>query len=358
TFVRAAVVPAGPPTAAKPRRVPVAVLAVVGLCIAALLPLGILALVNSPETAPPTTVAAPPPHVEPKPELSAAGFNSGGVVSPGGLDAYRGMGAWIDLYDYVIRTQLDAAATAADLKRRGVRTLYMQTGRWNIPADIANASAASVIIEAAHAQGISVVGWYLPGFADLERDVRASLAVLSFRTPSGQGFDGFAADIEDNRAVGRRLAAFNAGVAAYSAKLRAEAPPGAVLGAIVPDAKNNLRAPGLWAGFPWPAIAHEYDVVMPMAYWSVVKRGCTAGTSNAEAYMREVMSLTQGQMGTSKPMHPIGGIANCTTATEIEEYVNVGLEQGWIGGSIYDVLTTNANPHGEGMWQHLRRFNP
>jgi hypothetical protein len=338
--------------------VPVAVVAVVGLCIAALLPLGIVALVEGPEAATPTTVAAAPPHVEPKPELSAAGLNGGGVVSPGGLDAYRGMGAWIDLYDYVIRTQIDAAATAADLKRRGVRTLYLQTGRWNIPVDIANASAASALIEAAHAQGISVVGWYLPGFADLERDVRASLAVLNFRTPAGQGFDGFAADIEDNRAVGGRLAAFNAGVAAYSAKLRREAPPGAVLGAIVPDAKNNLRAPGLWAGFPWPDIAREYDVVMPMAYWSVVKRGCTAATSNAEAYMREVMSLTQGQMGTPKPLHPIGGIADCTTAREIEEYVNVGLEQGWIGGSIYDVLTTNANPHGEGMWQHLRRFNP
>jgi hypothetical protein len=328
--------------------------------VALLLPLGMVALrkgVGRTATVPEVR-GADPTHVERSSrELAAAGMRGDGPVSPGGMDAYRGMGAWIDLYDYVLRTHMDAGAMAANLKQRGVRTIYLQTGRWNLPGDIADATAAAAVVEAAHANGISVVGWYLPGFADIGRDVRASLAVIGFRTPSGQGFDGFAADIEDNRAVGRRLAAFNAGVAAYSVKLRSEAPSGSVLGAIVPDAKNNMRAPGLWAGFPWPEIAREYDVVMPMAYWSVVKRGCAAG-SNAEAYMREVMSLTQSQMGTPKPMHPIGGIADCTTAKEIEEYVNVGVEQGWLGGSIYDVLTTNASPHGEGMWEHLRRFNP
>jgi hypothetical protein len=203
-----------------------------------------------------------------------------------------------------------------------------------------------------------VVGWYLPGFADLDRDVNASLAVLNFRTPSGQSFDGFAADIEDNRAVGGRLAAFNAGVAAYSVKLRASAPSGVTLGAIVPDAKNNMRAPGLWAGFPWQEIARQFDVIMPMAYWSVIKRGGCAGGLNADAYMREVTSRTQAHMGTPKPMHPIGGIADCTTPKEVEEYVNVGTQEGWVGGSLYDVLTTNGSPWGERMWEHLRRFNP
>ena len=201
-----------------------------------------------------------------------------------------------------------------------------------------------------------MVGWYLPGFADLDRDMAGSLAVINFRTPAGHAFDGFAADIEDNRAVGGVLTAFNAGVAGYSAKLRAAAPPGAVLGAIVPDAKNNLRAPGLWAGFPWPEIARDYDVVMPMAYWSVTKPVCRAGL-DAEAYMKEVISLTQALMGTSKPMHPIGGIADCTTGGVVEQYVDVGIQQGWLGGSLYDTLTTDGSPWSERMWEQLRRFD-
>jgi hypothetical protein len=306
----------------------------------------------------PTIDDISPGHREVSRELSAASVRGGlsVAVSPGGLDPYRGLGAWIDLYDYGTDHPIDAAAMAAELQRRGVRTVYLQTSRWSSPTHFDNPGGASAIIEQAHARGIRVVGWYLPGFADLDRDVAGSLAVSNFRTPAGHAFDGFAADIEDNRAVGGVLTAFNAGVAGYSAKLRAAAPPGAVLGAIVPDAKNNLRAPGLWAGFPWPEIARDFDVVMPMAYWSVTKPACRAGL-DADAYMKQVVSLTQALMGTSKPMHPIGGIADCATGAEVEQYVNLGLQQGWLGGSLYDTLTTDGSPWRERMWEQLRRFD-
>jgi hypothetical protein len=153
-----------------------------------------------------------------------------------------------------------------------------------------------------------VVGWYLPGFADVDRDIRASAAVLTYATPDGQRFDGFAPDIEDRSAIeqaGRRtatvsvppsrscrrsctatvvtdlpasevLARFDAGVAEYSRRLR-RLVGGATLGAIVPDARNDQRAPDSWTGFPWPEIAARYDAVLPMTYWSVVKpAGCPA----------------------------------------------------------------------------------
>jgi hypothetical protein len=302
-----------------------------------------------------------PGHNEPPRALAAASLPGGAsvAVSPNGLDPYRGLGAWIDLYDYGTARPLeaqDAAVTAAMLQNRGVRTIFMQTSRWNLPGQINSPDVAAAFIEQAHARGMKVVGWYLPGFADVDRDVASSLAVLSFRTPSGQAFDGFAADIEDNKAVGGMLAAFNGGVATYSAKLRAAAPAGAVLGAIVPDAKNNMRAPGLWAGFPWPEIARAYDVVMPMAYWSVIKPACRSSL-DATAYMKEVVARTQALMGTTKPMHPIGGIADCTTGAEVEQYVNLGLEQGWLGGSLYDTLTTDRSPWAEHMWEQLRRFD-
>jgi len=64
------------------------------------------------------------------------------------------------------------------------------------------------------------------------------------------------------------LSRFNAGIAEYSSRLR-QLEGGATLGAIVPDAKNNQRAPEYWAGFPWPQIAARYDVVLPMASWAL-----------------------------------------------------------------------------------------
>lgn len=339
----------------------VAVAALV-VCLPILVP-GALVGARKMQAAPPAPVIddTAPGHQEAPQELSAASLPGGSsvAVSPTGLDPYRGLGAWIDLYDYGAARPLgaqNAAVTAAALQSRGVRTIFLQTSRWNSPTHLDSPDVAAAIVEQAHARGIRVVGWYLPGFADVDRDVASSLAVLSFRTPAGQAFDGFAADIEDNRAVGGSLASFNGGVATYSAKLRAAAPAGAVLGAIVPDAKNNIRAPGLWAGFPWPEIAREYDVVMPMAYWSVIKPACRSGL-DADAYMKEVVARTQTLMGTDKPMHPIGGIADCTTGGEVEQYVNLGLQQGWLGGSLYDTLTTDGSPWAERMWEQLRRFN-
>lgn len=302
-----------------------------------------------------------PPHREapgPPPlplSVSAVEVHTASVAGTGSVDVYQGLGAWVDLYDYAFEQRADPAATVGELERRGVQTLYLQTSRWNLPTDIFDPADVSRFIEQAHARGIKVVGWYLPGFANLDRDIRGSLAVLRFVTPSGQRFDGFATDIEDARAVGNRLGLFNHGIAEYSRRLRAAVPPGSAIAAIVPDAKNNMRAPGNWAGFPWRAMADFYDVIMPMAYWSVTKTKCSR-VMDVQQYMREVVARTEWLMGKAKPMHPIGGIADCLTHQEVAAYVNIGKQQGWLGASLYDLLTTNRNPSREALWAELGRF--
>jgi len=203
------------------------------------------------------------------------------------------------------------------------------------------------------------VGWYLPGFADLERDVRRSLAVLTFRSPSNSGFDGFAPDIEDSTEVGGDQGRFNAGIAEYSRRLRASVPPGTVLGAIVPDARNNERAPGGWAGFPWPEVGHNFDVILPMAYWSVTKDPATCRTIQVDAasYIRDVVAKTTALMGMERPMHPIGGIADCNTAEEIAGYAAAVRDTGSLGGSIYDFVTNNDTPLKDALWGALGSIN-
>ena len=39
------------------------------------------------------------------------------------------------------------------------------------------------------------------------------------------------------------------------------------------------------------------------------------------------------------------------------QYVDVGIQQGWLGGSLYDTLTTDGSPWSERMWEQLRRFD-
>ena len=69
------------------------------------------------------------------------------------------------------------------------------------------------------------------------------MAVINFKTPNGQHFDGLAPDIEDKSAVNHNVAAFDAGIVAYSRALRAATGANVALGAIVPDAVNNERLP-------------------------------------------------------------------------------------------------------------------
>jgi hypothetical protein len=309
-------------------------------------------------SAQPTPTPRPSPVAFSEP-AEPVGLAPAPVPPADGLVAYRGLGAWVDHYDYGRPGTLPPAAILDELVRRGVRTLYLQTGRWASTGDIDNPEAMGAFVDLAHQRGIKVIGWYLPGFGDLDRDIRRSLAVLSFRSPSGGAFDSFAPDIEDATAVGNDRGRFNAGIAEYSRRLRASVPQGTVLGAIVPDAKNNERARGGWAGFPWPEIGRSYDVILPMAYWSVTKdpAACRTIQMDAAGYIKDVVSKTNTQMGIERPMHPIGGIADCNTAEEIAAYAGGLRDTSSIGGSLYDFVTNDDSPLRDALWGALESVN-
>jgi hypothetical protein len=228
----------------------------------------------------------------------------------------------------------------------------------------------------------------VPGFADIDRDLRASLAVFNYRTPSGQYFDGFAPDIEDFNAVkeaSRRtitvparshkgcsrhctttavvdapysqvLTQFNAGIVEYSRRLRQAVGPSTTLGAIVIDAVINRHQPPTWPDFPWAQIAKNYDVVLPMAYWSVSKpESCPA--QDAGPYIRDLVATTEALMGTPRPIHVIGGIGDCLSPLDVSTYVDAAKSSGSIGGGLYSLITIYRNRDQEAFWQALSRFN-
>ena len=301
-----------------------------------------------PTTEPPTTAApAPPPPTtakpRPRPAVTAAPRRAPARPTPppavGGVAAYAGLGAWVDVFDWssqfskgnptVGPAQVDRMASL------GVQTLYIQAARWDSASgDVVEPERLRPIIQRAHAKGIRVVVWYLPTFVDVNADLRRLLAI------AGLGVEGLAVDIESREVQdpgerSRRLVEL-------SDRLRA-ALPGRTLGAIVfPPTGMEVINPSYWPGFPWAGIAHDYDVWLPMAYWSgrTPESGWKDGYRYTADNVRRVRNNIKNQ---AAPVHPVGGVADKVSTAEVQGMVRAVVETASIGGSLYDYNTTAAD---------------
>lgn len=250
------------------------------------------------------------------------------------IAAFCRLGAWVDHYD----VGLDPAASARDLASHRVGTLYLQTARFSDGADLVRPELLGRWLQAAHAAGLRVVGWYLPGYGRwLERDVRRTLAVAGFQGPGGQRFDALAVDIE-HREGARDRPAFNAGVATHLERVRRALGTDYPIGAIVPAPRGMARYAARWAGFPWRSIARHADVVQTMGYWSY-RRGCRGGLGNCP-YPYTTANLADAARLTGLPVHVIGGVADAVTAADVAEFVRAARDARAVGASLYDYATT------------------
>ena len=295
------------------------------------------------EPAAPARDLGPPPlarAARPKPAAPAPARRA---VRPG-VDVYRGVGAWVDMYD---PAELGNPWPAlVEMQRRGVRTLYFETASWRVPKalDFKDEQAVELFLDEAHALGIKVVAWYLPGFDDLRTDLRRSRAVLDYETPRGhQRFDGFAIDIESQRV--RAVPARNAALMSYTRSLRRYAGKDYALGAITPDLRSTMVSPGLWPGFPYRAAARLYDVFLPMAYSSYRGRGASFVYSYSRTNVSTVRALT------GRPVHLIGGLTDALSDAEAAGAVRGARDGGAIGASFYDFAI-----HQDGAWRALSLF--
>ena len=257
---------------------------------------------------------------------SAAPAQAGADISP-----YAAPGAWIDIYERTPFTRPEE--TVARLAASGVRTVYIETANWRQRprVDIVHPEATDRLIEAAHANGMRAVAWYLPSFADHARDLRRSLAAITHRTPLGQGFDSFALDIESNQV--RNVARRNAATLRLSQDIRAAVGPDYALGAIVPDQRSTAPTMSLWPQFPYAALAPSYDVFLPMTYSTFRVRGATA----VYRYTRANIDHIRAQLGLlQRPIHLIGGLSNRLNAREARAVAKAARDGGAIGASFYN----------------------
>jgi hypothetical protein len=293
--------------------------------------------------------AAPAHDLGPPPLARAPALQKPAAAAPAravrpGVDVYRGVGAWVDMYD---PAELGNPWPAlAEMQSRGVRTLYFETASWRVPKalDFKDEQAVELFLDEAHALGIKVVAWYLPGLDDLRTDLRRSRAVLDYETPRGhQRFDGFAVDIESQRI--RAVPARNAALMRYTRALRRYAGSGYALGAITPDLRSATVSPGLWPGFPYRAAARYYDVFLPMAYSSYRGRGA----GYVYPYSRSNVSTVRALTG--RPVHLIGGLTDALSASEAAAVVRGARDGGAIGASFYDFAI-----HQDDAWRALELF--
>jgi hypothetical protein len=256
---------------------------------------------------------------------------------------YDGLGTWIDIYSPSFRA--DPGRLAAALERRGVQTLFVETGNYKQRVDVVRPAQVGRLVDAAHARGISVVAWYLPGLTSPARDLRRSLAAIAFRTSRGERFDSFALDIEaslvrdaDERT--RRLLAL-------SARLRAAVGRAYALGAIIPSPVGMRLLPRYWPRFPYAALTRAYDAVLPMAYFSHRARGPAAVARYVQTSLRIIRTESADP---TVPIHVIGGLSGAVGTNDATAFVRAAATCGVDGLSLYDFGGTT-----QPVWRILRR---
>jgi hypothetical protein len=260
---------------------------------------------------------------------------SGAPASSSPRAPYAGLGTWLDIYGTAAWGDPEQEVTA--MARDGIRTLYLQTGNYQQSVDVVRRQAVGRFLDAAHADGMQVVAWYLPSFADPAQDARRALAAIRFRSSSGERFDAFALDIESSL-VGRvRLR--NQRLVSLSSRLRAAAGPGYALGAIVPSAVGMRRYPAYWPGFPYRALARYYDVFLPMAYFT---NAGIRGSGPTRAYLAaDVAAIRTATGNPHVPIHLIGGIADAIGPRETAGFMRAVADCAPVGYSLYEFPITS-----------------
>ncbi len=269
------------------------------------------------------------------------------IVRRPSIRVFRGLGAWVDLWDGV----LDPAVAAADMAERGVDTLYLQTARYNSDGRFGDKAEMDEWLREAHAVGIKVVGWYLPAYDEhLRKDVRRTAAIASYTSPDGERFDALAVDIE-YKGETESLAEFNRGIRKHLRRVRARVGNRYPIGGITPAPVGMALSPSSWEGFPWKAVGRYADVVQPMAYWSYrTDEQCAASDLYcASGYTTE--NIRRARAKTGLRVHIIGGVGDSVSRAEVADFVEAALDTSAIGGSLYDYRTTRAR-----FWDSLAGF--
>jgi len=269
------------------------------------------------------------------------------------VDPYRGLGSWVDSFDYAPRLQSNGnpppvtAASVDDMARLGVRTLYVQVANPDgvSPDQLTDEVQLREILTHARTSGLKVVAWYLPGLADVALDTRMIKTIVAFRSGTAR-FDTVALDLEYTQGE-TDVTVRNANAVEVARNTRKLLGTKRAIGAIVyPAVQTEVLNPVLWPNFPYKKLAESVDVWMPMAYYTFRSdpyRDPFRYTDESVARLRKRLDNDNALV------HPIGGIADQTTPEDYGAFLRAVKSTKAIGYSVYDFNTTSSS-----AWTFLR----
>jgi hypothetical protein len=275
-----------------------------------------------------------------------AGAASAPAAKVGDAAVFGGLGTWIDIYDAPLFAAPER--TADRIAARGVQTVWVETANDRAPVDVVRPAELARLVEALHARGVRVVGWYLPGHVQPALDVRRALAMLHFTTPNGERFDGIALNIESTRL--KKVGLRSRRAVALTRRLRHEA--GETPLAVIPFNPRGLeQRPATWPRFPWGELAEVADAFAPMVYTGGALRGFDA----TYGYATRALRLLRAHSGRPDvPIHVVGGVADRLGPEELAGFAAAVADDGaTIGVSLYDWSTTRP-----AAWKTLAPLSP
>ncbi|MDQ2744835.1 MAG: hypothetical protein M3Z66_21425 [Chloroflexota bacterium] len=260
-----------------------------------------------------------------------------------------GKGMWLTLGTVAVS---DPEAIVQAAHHDGITHLYLESAI--SPLGFHGRGSVGPLIEAAHRGRITVIAWVYPYLYDIAGDVTLTRAVAAYRTPSGQRFDGIAADLERNITPTT--------VREYSQLIRAYVGPRYLLVGVT-------YPPQSLPSYPFAEVAHQYNVIAPMDYWHQTKTAYGLNYnhmrySSAYTYRYAAESVaTIRADGGIVPIEPIGqtfdnygrlGMGPLAPSEEEERGFVLGSKAaGAIGVSFFQWMTA-----GVGEWRaiHNLRF--
>ncbi len=283
---------------------------------------------------------------------------AGAVEEPSGLnipdpeprtiEPYRGLGAWIDGYDFAEADHGKVADIVADMADHGVTTIFLQSGRIreDSPGELEDRWLITDWLANAHANNIDVVAWVLPKFRGDSKDLDYLMAAADFRA-LGESFDGVGVDIEwvddEDTTDDER----NERLIKLSKDLDEKMGDDAIGAIVLPPPFLNEVSPKYWPEFPWTDIADHYDVWLPMAYWS--NRSNDSGYGDGYNFaLTSIRDIRDEINDPAAPVHAIGGIGGSAAEDRLDGPEPIaGIDDLYlfgdalvagdaIGGSIYD----------------------
>lgn len=264
-----------------------------------------------------------------------------------GWTSVAGKGMWLTL-GTAADSSPDALVRAAI--RNGVSHLYVEAAI--SPWGFHGRDSVGPLISAAHRVGLAVIAWVYPYLDDIASDITLTRTVASFRTSSGDRFDGIAADLERNMD--------SAHIRAYSQLVRYYLGPKSLLVGVT-------YPPQSIPTYPYAEVSRYYNAIAPMDYWHQTRSASGLdyghmryGYSYAYHYAADSVRIIR-ESARRTPIVPIGQAFDdfgrlemgpyAPSAGEIRGFLQGSRDSGAVGASFFQWMTATVPE-----WRAIRSF--